>query len=250
MRKLLLVVTTILFGLLTINSYSSDFDHDYKDLGVYLSKNVKDGKVDYKSIKSDPKGVDTFLDISGKVTEAEYNSWNKKEQLTFLINLYNVETIKLIIDNYPLKSIKDIGKPWDLKVVELFGKKISLNSLENGLIREDFNEPRIHFALVCAAKGCPELISESYKASNLDKQLESSTRAFLSKTKINRLEISNNTIFLSPLFDWYGVDFKKKSGSVKASVLPYLTDKKLSQNEVDALEISYTNYDWSLNNNS
>lgn len=250
MHKVFLLGLTLIFGFLSLNSYSSDFDHDYEDLSAYLSQNVKNGRVDYKSIKSDPNGIDNFLEISGNVSKKEFEAWDKKQQLTFLINLYNIETIRLIIDNYPLKSIKDIGKPWDIKVVELFNKKISLNGLENDVIRKDFDEPRIHFALVCAAKGCPELISESYKASTLDGQLENSAKVFLSKTKINRLDSIGKTIYLSPIFDWYGVDFEKKSGSVKKYVLPYLSNNNLTQSEIDVLKISYTNYDWSLNDNS
>ncbi|MGH7884343.1 MAG: DUF547 domain-containing protein [Thermodesulfobacteriota bacterium] len=247
MFRLLMLLTFAAFIVFTNNSLSSDYDHEYSDLSGYLSKNVNNGMVDYKKIKANPEGIINLLDLASKVTKDDFNTWDNKQKLTFLINLYNTQTIKLIIDNYPLKSIKDIGNPWDLKVVELFGEKVSLNYLENDVIRKNFHEPRIHFALVCAAKGCPELISESYKTSILDKQLESGVKTFFTKSTINRLDLAASTIYLSHIFEWYGNDFKNKSGSVKKYVLPYLTKKELSEGEIESLKISYTDYDWSLN---
>ena len=118
-------------------------------------------------------------------------------------------------------SIKDIGKPWDKKIVNLHGDTISLNQLEHEVIRKNYKEPRIHFALVCAAKGCPVLISDAYTGDTLESQLENSTKAFLSAPDKNKIDDANQVIVVSPIFDWFADAFSAKSGSVVAFIAPY-----------------------------
>jgi len=146
--------------------FAVEFDHAYKQYDQLLKSNVKDGLANYKSIKEKPESLNSYLDTLEKVDESSFNTWSEEQRLTYLINLYNAATIKLIVDNYPVKSIKDIHKegqgPWKLEVVNLFGKKISLDHLEHEIIKQNYNEPRVHFALVCAAVGCPKLPSQSF----------------------------------------------------------------------------------------
>lgn len=246
--KILSLLLVFLFGF-TVNSFSTEFDHSYRDYQKSISKyiSIKDGLVNYKQIKVHSKGIVNFLEKTGAIDKKTFNSWNKDQKLAFLINLYNVSTIKLIIDNYPIESIKNIGAAWDIKFIDYLGSKISLNTLEHEIIRKQTDDPRIHFALVCAAKGCAVLRTNPFTASELDEQLEEATNLFFSTRFKNYLDSFNNTLYLSPIFKWYREDFEKKSGSVKKYVLPYLTDRKLSQSEIDKLKISYTKYDWSLN---
>ncbi|MBK8705831.1 MAG: DUF547 domain-containing protein [Saprospiraceae bacterium] len=104
--------------------------------------------------------------------------------MAFWINVYNVFTIKLIADNYPLKSIMNLdgGKTWDVERIKIGGELYSLNQIENEIIRPQFKDPRIHFALNCAAKSCPPLYDKAYLPSQLDQQLDERTRSFVNST--------------------------------------------------------------------
>ncbi len=156
-----------------------------------LKKHVVDGRVDYRGLKADSQLLETYLQQAGAVPESEFNTWAEKQQLAFLINLYNAATLQLVVDHYPVKSIKKIKHrfkgPWDQPVVPMFGKKISLNTLEHKIIRPTYKEPRVHMALVCAAKGCPILRSEAYTAERLDEQLDNQSHRYLAPPPVSWL---------------------------------------------------------------
>lgn len=220
---------------------ASAFDHNYDVLDRVLKAHVESGRVDYRTLKANRQPLDTFLNESATVTEASFKTWSQSEQLAFLINLYNADTLQLIIDHYPVKSIKDIGSffkgPWDQDVVKLFGKTITLNNLEHDIIRKQYNEPRIHMALVCAAAGCPPLRSEAFVADRLDEQLDDQSRTYLASPKGMRIDTGKKRVYLSAIFKWYGDDFP----SVTAFV------EKHSGKQLDGLKMDYLDYDWSLN---
>ena len=225
---------------------SSPFDQTHSLYGTVLSEYVKDGSVNYAAIKSNPDKLKNYLNQTSAITKEEFNTWSQKQQLAFLINVYNAETLDLIQENYPVSSIKDIAKdsdgPWEQPIAELFGEKLTLNYIEHGIIRKNYPEPRIHFALVCAAKGCPVLINKPYLGKALDSQLEAQTRAFLSDTQKNSIDTDTKTLRLSSLFDWFSEDFVKESGSVTDFVNPYMGGQAAPD-----FNIVYTDYDWTLN---
>jgi len=221
-------------------------DQSNEQYSKVLNTYVKDGLVDYSGLKSNPTDLNQYLEQTSLVTKEAFEGWNKDEQLAFLINLYNAYTLDLIAENYPVKSIKDIaadsGGPWEKPIVTLFGEKITLNSLENEVIRGNYPEPRIHFVLVCAAAGCPELINEPYKPEILNKQLDQQTKVFLMDSDKNSIDTKKRVLRLSPIFDWFKEDFIKQSGSVIEFVNPYFGNEATAE-----FKIEYTNYDWSLN---
>ncbi len=250
--KIIIVIMAILsFGLSSSNA--AEFDHTHNNYNQVLKTHVKEGLVDYKSIKANPGVLNNYLDTLSKVDEAAFNKWSEKQRLTYLINLYNAATIKLIVDNYPVKSIRDINKagegPWKLNVVNLFGKKISLDALEDEIIRKDYNEPRIHFALVCAAIACPKLPGWAFVPSNLEEQLAVRTKLYLEDKSINKVDEKSRTIFLSSIFDWFAEDFKKTHGTVLDFVKEYLPVAEASKLSSDYSK-KFTEYDWNLNDGS
>lgn len=87
--------------------------------------------------------------------------------------LINAYTIQLILDHYPLASIQDIpgDQRWDAVRWRVGPHTWSLNQIDHEQIRPKCAEPRIHFALVCAAVGCPPLRNEAYTAARLEEQL-------------------------------------------------------------------------------
>ena len=183
---------------------------------------------------------------------AEFKTWPEKERLAFLINLYNAATLKLIVENYPVKSIRSIGwipgSAWKKETVRLFGRKISLDDVEHGFIRKDYGEPRVHFALVCAARSCPPLRAEAYVGARLDAQLDEQGRVFLGQKEKNRVDASAHTLFLSPIFKWFAGDFEASAaGSVEKFVAPFLPEPERRALGAGGFKTSYTDYDWSLN---
>lgn len=226
------------------------FDSSHALWNKTLKRHVKDGLVDYKALKRNSIDLEIYLKLISQSPRSEFDLWSSDEQLAFLINLYNAATIQLIVDAYPVKSIKDIGllphAAWRQKRIHLWEEKISLNHLEHEIILPRARHlPAVHFALVCAAKGCPQLRSEAYTGSLLKTQLEHQGQVFLGNTSKNRLSKLERILYLSPIFEWYAEDFERVSGSVKN----YLTKHAahIFQTNLSSFKIHYTPYDWSLN---
>ncbi|MCB1122660.1 MAG: DUF547 domain-containing protein, partial [Verrucomicrobiae bacterium] len=194
--------------------------------------------------------------------------------LAFWINAYNAFTIQSILDHYPIKSwtIKGLLVPrnsiiqipgvWKKLKWEVAGQNLTLDHIEHGLLRPVFREPRIHFAIVCASIGCPDLRSEAYTFDKLEQQLKDQTRRFLlNPEKGVRFDYEGRKICVSQLFRWFSEDFPGKehatpefgSRPVKERnilqfISGYLTDPEqqtlISDPEVD---LDYLPYDWTLN---
>jgi hypothetical protein len=232
---------------------AAEFDQTHALFTGVLTNFVKDAHVNYAALKAHPQDLNRYLDQVAAVSKVEFKKWNEPQQIAFLSNAYNAYTLRLIISNYPLKSIKDIGSifsgPWDQPVVKLFGETMDLNTVEHKILRKDYTEPRLHFVLVCAAKGCPPLRSEAYVGARLEEQLVDQAKIFLADTSKNRIAASERVVYLSPIFKWYGSDFEKKSGSVLTALKPYWPGKSGMLTH-DDFKVRYTDYDWSLNEQS
>lgn len=216
-------------------------DHSHAAFTVVLQAHVTDGKVDYRELKAAPQRLGQYLDALAAVSESQFKTWSKPEQVAYLVNLYNAATLKLVADHYPVGSIKDIGGffkgPWDLPVVRLFGEGITLNNLEHDILRKDFADPRLHMVLVCAARGCPPLRPEAYVAGRLEEQLDAQSRTYLQSPRGLQIDRDKGEARISAIFRWYKEDFP----SVPAFV------SRHSGRNLDGLRIRYIDYDWGLN---
>jgi len=212
-----------------------------------LQKHVtSEGLVDYKGIIEDSTRLNRYLDLLSRNHPNEQN-WSRDERLAYWINAYNAFTVKLIVDHYPVASIKDIknGVPfvntvWDIKFIEIEERTYDLNNIEHGIIRPKFEEPRIHFAVNCAAQSCPKLQHFAYTAGRLDEQLTQSAEEFLANERKNK--VSENEVALSKIFTWYGGDFKTDG----RSIIDYINQYAPVQVNENA-SISYLDYNWALN---
>lgn len=240
-----------LLSLFIQKSFSGEFDHSHTQLDRLLKQHVVEGWVDYRVIKANQKELDLALDAMANVSAVEFKQWDKQSRLAFLINLYNAATLKLIVTHYPVKSIKDIGSfisgPWKQKMVRLLGQTVTLDYLEHEVIRKEYGDARVHFALVCAAKSCPPLRSEAYVGQRLSEQLDDQGRIFLSQRGKNRVDMKEKTLLLSPIFKWFSADFERQSGTVKNFILPYLRDADRLAVKSTSFKVTYSDYDWSLN---
>lgn len=213
--------------------------HKYEKLNSFLKKYVSaSGKVNYSGMKANNTSLDAIL----KEIESNYvkSNWTKNQKLAYWINVYNIYTIKLVVDNYPTTSITKItAEPWKKKFIPLGGSDLSLTYIENEIIRKKFNEPRVHFALNCASKSCPNLLNAAYTQSNLQSKLTSQTKKFLNDTSKN--EFNKKEISISKIFDWYSADFNK-AGTTIDFINKYRTEQLKSP------KVVYKNYSWDLNN--
>lgn len=205
------------------------------------------GMVDYKGFLKDKAKLDAYLNTLSK-NPPDRNSWSKDEQMAYWINAYNAFTVKLIVDNYPTESIKDLGPAlkiplisdvWHYKFFKIGGEEFSLDEIEHGILRKEFSEPRIHFAVNCASFSCPPLLNEAFMPSTLNEQLEKQAVAFINDGVRNK--ISKNSVEISSIFSWFKGDFTKNG-----KLIDFLN--KYSKVEIDSkAKISYLDYDWSLN---
>ena len=210
---------------------------DFKSWDTFLKKYVSvSGDVDYKSIKANKKELEAITKAFSETSVL--TSWSKNDQLAFWINAYNVFTIDLVVNHHPIKSIQNLdgGKTWDVKRIAIGDKKYSLNNIENDIIRPQFKDARIHFAVNCAAKSCPPILNSAFFGKTLDEQLDAVTKKFISNTKYQNITPGKMT--LSKIFDWYKVDF----GDIFTFINKY-NAIKVNKNTA----IVYKDYDWSLN---
>lgn len=215
-----------------------------------LKRRVTNGAVDYASLQREDRGaLDAYLATLSGACAQDYETWTKPARIAFWINAYNAFTVQLILDHYPIASIRKIGwlpgAAFREQFIPMQGLKdgtISLNDIEHGTLRRAFDEPRIHFALVCASRSCPALRTEAYRAADLDAQLEDQARAFLHDTTKNRFDTATRTLHLSSIFDWFHEDFEVAAGSVPAFVARYLDTRP-----DPTVRVEFLDYDWQLN---
>ena len=219
------------------------------DHGLYaqlLKKHVVEPRVDYHGFKRDESLLDQYLDQLSAVRPA---SLSPNEAMAFYINAYNAFTIKLILTKYPdLNSIKELGSffssPWDKKFIPLGGHRVSLDHIEHDILRPRFKDPRVHFAINCASKGCPPLRNTPYTGEELHRQLEEQTIAFINNPQQNFFK--DGTLFISKIFKWFKEDFNHNP---EAFVRQYARGelKRTLDRAPGGSKLSYLPYDWSLN---
>ena len=213
-----------------------------------LKANVKlDGQVDYKGFIREKPKLESYLKLLSE-NAPDRSKWSKNEQLAYWINVYNAYTVKLIVDFYPTKSIRDLGPRikiplikdvWHYKFFKIAGVDMSLDEVEHSILRKEFEEPRIHFAINCASVSCPPLLNEAFVASNLENQLMRVTTTFVNDPSRNK--ISSQSAQLSSIFSWFKGDFTKKGTLIE--FLNRYSKVKISPNA----RISFLDYNWNLN---
>lgn len=236
------------------------------DLNKYVDR---DGYVNYRSWKVNRSGLDSFLASVSKISAEDYSQMSKEQKLALWINLYNAGTIKQILDHYPIhktglnfypdSSIRQIDGVWDKYKLQAAGKQVSLSDIENKILRADFKEPLIHFAINCASHGCPKILNRSYKSETVYKEMEASAHGFVNDTNKNRIDIKKQKLELSRIFEWFGDDFKERYGGKgiagrsnrESAVLNFLLKHvDIPHREMirsNQFALSYRPYDWSLN---
>ncbi|MEL6771918.1 MAG: DUF547 domain-containing protein [Bacteroidota bacterium] len=226
------------------------FDHSAYDrvLKTYVDRN---GLVDYAGLLNDRAGLDGYLE---RLAATDPSNLGRSEQLAFWINAYNAYAIKLVLDNYPTESILDVtggpfvpkvNSPFQVKFANVGGEDRTLDEIEHGIIRPQFNDPRIHFVVICAAISCPPLRAEAFTGAKLDQQLDEQGRIFLADESKNRFD--GETATFSKIFDWYKGDFGGSDDSLQRYLATFAPESAQDGLERAAFEVEFGDYDWSLN---
>ncbi len=238
-------------------------------LGAHVNR---EGLVNYKALKANRQELDRYTGSLAGLDPKSYQAWDDPKKIAFWINAYNALTLKTIVDHYPIRkgglvsglrfpesSIRQIPGAWDEIRYPVMGKPMTLDQIEHEVLRKQFNEPRIHMALVCAAMGCPPLRNEPYTGDRLDAQLTDQARRLLSDSHKFRIDRKNGTTYLSSIFKWFGSDFARKYPTNEfqqesKNLRPVLNFAALHLGPADAeylkkerYSVVYLDYDWSLN---
>ena len=230
---------------------------DYSAWGSILSRYYDPARgMDYAALKA--KELPALKSLGQRMAQVNVAQLSKPEQLAFWINLYNISTVRIVTENYPTASIRDISTDPIIRLnvfkkdyVPFGGGAMSLNDIENERIRDGFKDPRIHFAINCAAASCPPIRPEPYVGARLSAQLDEQARNFLNGVRGARVEQKGNsvTIHTTKIMDWFGEDFDKWGGGRVAFIRKYAHPEK--QRLIDAAggkaRLSYDDYDWALN---
>jgi uncharacterized membrane protein YdjX (TVP38/TMEM64 family) len=225
---------------------------DHSAWSALLTAHVKDGIVDYDAFAREPRFAAYLrsLDAVRPATLARH------ERLAYWMNVYNAFTIQLINSRGERGSIRNINKkfgvtlksPWAEPIVRAGGRVLTLDDVEHEIIRKEFQDPRIHAALVCAALGCPPLRSEAFTGARLDEQLDDQNRRFLAQSSKNRVDVATRTVYASPIFVWYQVDFGGSTAGVGTFWARYVSDPAAKALLTSGdFTLKQTDYDWTLN---
>ena len=243
----------------TQDSKPTSFDHSM--LTQLLERHVKKDRVDYKGLLRDKAMLDAYTKKLSATTKKQYDTWSKNEQFAFWINVYNAYTLELILDHYPVASINDLAKgdvgPWDQPLIPMRAfqpdgkdRDLTLNDVEQRILRPVFKDARVHAAVNCASKGCPPLRNEAFEGKRLDKQLDEQMRTFLAATGRNRFDKANKKIVLNSIFEWYADDFADpKRGTTRADFLIHFAPASAGPDKswIKSAKVTFESYDWSLN---
>jgi hypothetical protein len=225
---------------------SSPVSHTAWD--ALLQKHVRpEGEVHYRGFLQDSLQLRQYLDQLGQNPPNDQH-WTPDERKAYFLNLYNAATVLLILRHYPVQSIKDIGpslqipfvrSTWTIPFINISGQTFTLDNIEHGIIRKEFADPRIHFAVNCAARSCPVLHHRAYRGEGLNEQLDQQARQFINDPRFNRL--APDSIQVSSIFKWYSGDFPK--GTAFIDYLNQYSEVKINPTAT----VTYADYDWKLN---
>ncbi|MCP3978343.1 MAG: DUF547 domain-containing protein [bacterium] len=215
------------------------FDHSAWDR---ILRDVVVGEgIDYARVRSaHASKLERYL---AAIAELDPAKLPDAERLALYINLYNATMVREVIArNAPgdWTPARDDFSVFDAPVVRVAGEALSLNRLEHEIIRKQFDEPRIHVALVCAARSCPSILPRAYAAADLDRVLERNMRRFVNDPARNRIDVRAKRLELSRIFDWYAEDF-----GGKAALARYVD--RYTDADVSGFEVTFLDYSWELN---
>ncbi|MEM7785468.1 MAG: DUF547 domain-containing protein [Planctomycetota bacterium] len=227
---------------------------DHSTWDKLLQKFVNEnGGVDYASWNSSQQDIRLLDQYLATLSTATKSNSSRNGRMAFWINAYNAVTVKGILQEYPTSSIRNhTGRLfgyniWKQLLLHVDGKKVSLDAIEHQILRP-MKDPRIHFAIVCASKGCPRLLNRAYLPESLSNQLDNNARNFFSQSQNFQYSPVRKQFRLSSILSWFGTDFGSSQVAQLNSIATYLpTAQAKAAARSNSVSVTYLEYDWSLN---
>ncbi len=199
--------------------------------------------------KQDKTSLDSYVEDLAAIP---VDQLNRGEQLAFWINLYNALTVQVVLAAYPVESIRDINispglfarGPWGKKLVGVEDEAVSLNDIEHRILRPIWQDSRIHYAVNCAAVGCPNLQRDAFTSANTEQLLQAAARDYVNNPR--GVSIENGTLTVSSIYVWFAEDFGNSDTDVIAHLRHY-ADTELAGKLAGIATIDGMSYDWKLN---
>jgi hypothetical protein len=217
----------------------------HETLRDVLQTSVEDGQVNYPALQTDQRFAEYLAQLD-RVNPSALRS--ESDRLAFWINAYNACAIQGILDGYSPRPYIGWYRFFKTHTYRIGGARLNLSDLEHEILRKQFREPRIHFAIVCASSSCPKLPSWTYEGGQLNWQLDQATRAFINDPSKNRFDRRRKIAYLSKIFDWFEEDFTASAGSVPQFVAQYVQEADIAiELAAHVYRITYLEYNWNLN---
>jgi hypothetical protein len=249
MNKYLVAFAVSIITTFPLVHHAHPLEHTLFDqiLSQYVDQ---EGLIDYNGIGKDQR----FSEYVTSLESVKVEDLSRDGQLAFYINAYNAVTIARVVKTKPKKSVRETVIPSVWTSTKFFttrdhiiaGTQLSLDDIEHEVLRKQFKDPRIHFALVCASRGCPPLPRTAYTGGNVQARLDEEIRRYMSSERGIRIDRAERTVYLSRIFDWFENDFVEASGSVMNFVRPYVKgDVALFLDQKP--NVDFVDYNWALN---
>ncbi|UZR93956.1 DUF547 domain-containing protein [Chondrinema litorale] len=223
----------------TVNLSAQKLEKFFIDADVFFKKWVVEGNINYSKLKSH---YDEIENLHIQISNANLSDATDEEKKAFYINTYNILVIQQITKHYPIKSALDKSGFFDKFNHKIAGEMMSLDRLEKKNLILKYKDPRVHFALGCAAISCPKLANYAYTPQSIEHQLTNNTRTSLNDSNIIYTDKAQRKLTISKIFDWYHSDF----GNTNKGVLNFINqyrDKKIPENYL----LEFKEYNWKLN---
>jgi hypothetical protein len=252
---------------LAVSLRADTVDHEYSAYAKLLHDHVHVVAVDYTALKEHRAAVAEVMATFAETTAADERAWTRDQRLAFWINAYNLFTLLAIVDHYPIRSawltlqprnsIRQIDGVWTTLSWSAAGRNVTLDDIEHRILRPEFKEPRLHFAINCASIGCPPLSADPYRPATLNDQLDAAARRYLAREQ--GLQIRGDTLRVSRILEWYGEDFvatfapdaagkpDRLERVARAVVVRFGPPTAVELARKPSTRITYLDYDWALN---
>jgi hypothetical protein len=269
MRRTLLRIAAccVAAGALAASPRVDTFDHEYWGYAKLLHDHVHAVVVDYTALKEHRGTLAEVMTTFAEPSAADERAWTREQRLSFWINAYNLFTLLAIVDHYPIRSawltlqprnsIRQIDGVWTTLSWSAAGRTVTLDDIEHRILRPEFKEPRVHFAINCASVGCPPLSADPYRSATLNQQLDAAARRYLAREQ--GLQVRGDTLRVSRILEWYGEDFvtafapdaagkpDRLERVARAVVVRFGPPAAADLARKSSTRIKYLEYDWSLN---
>ena len=238
MKKYIILIIALFGFSAEIQAQSTGAFFDITNL--FLHKYVdKDNKVDYQNLRVNSDLLNIILDYAAKLN---LKNESKDVNKAFWINIYNLAVVKNVLDNYPLKSTLDIPGFFKETEFSISGQQLTLDDIENTILRDMFQDPGIHFVLNSGANGSPPLLDHAYMPVNIDLQIKEQIVKMINNTDFIRIDRKDKKIELPKIFEWYTKDFVTFYTN-EIDFLNLFLEKKVTKD----YKLKVYEFDWTLN---